>query len=97
MGKRHSTSSNASYLAYLEIFYDQSKILVKNTEKIITDDRIIHLMSTYFESIFDTYLDSYITKEINSLTEMYEYCTQDIMKEISEVAVAGMTQYAKDR
>lgn len=60
-------SSTAAYLAYLEIFYDESRKLVKDTETIITDDRVIHLMSTYFESIFDTYLDSYITKELHNL------------------------------
>ena len=47
-GASKKMTETANYLAYLEIFYDESKKLVKNTEKIITDDRIVHLMSTYF-------------------------------------------------
>lgn len=28
---------------------------------------------------------------------MYEFCTQDIMKDISDAAVSGTTQYARDK
>lgn len=54
-------------------------------------------MSTYFESIFDVYLDSYLSKELNNLDETYERCTQEITKDISENAANGSTQFTKDR
>jgi hypothetical protein len=38
----------------------------------VEDEKIVHLMQTYLESIFDIYLDNYLNKELHSLGRLYE-------------------------
>lgn len=36
------------------------------------DERVVHLMQTYLESIFDIYLEGYLNKELHALGRVYE-------------------------
>lgn len=44
-------------------------------------------MQTYFESIFDIYLDSYIVKEVNSLSRIYQDSISIIADQIKAIEV----------
>ena len=54
------------------MFCSESKDLLKYCEEVIDDDRILHLIQTYIDSIFDLYLDNYLYKELYYLGKNYE-------------------------
>ena len=44
-------------------------------------------MQTYFESIFDIYLDSYIYKELGHLGKIYEENINNIVEQLKAIEV----------
>lgn len=59
--------------------------MMKECEAIIEDDKIIHLMQTYVESILDIYLENYINKEVHCLAKIYEENIAQIIEQMKAI------------
>jgi hypothetical protein len=80
-----SLEDPANYLRALEIFSTECKGLLKYCEEIIDDEKVVHLVQTYIESIFDIYLDTYIYKELNYLGKIYEDSINNIVEQLKAI------------
>lgn len=59
------------------------------------EEKLVHLVQTYIESTFDSYLDNYLYKELSFLGGIYEENIQSIVDQLKSIEVLQTEEVTK--